>query len=80
MCMFLTYPHVSVQALEQQAMEKSSRRDQEKAANATAPDYNPWGQGVGHVERDSSGKVLKRSTWRVGLFGICVSVIVVLHA
>ena len=48
------FPH---QALQQQVQTKAAL-DREDAA--PTGDYSPWGKGVGTVERDASGKLIKK--------------------
>lgn len=45
-------------SLQQQAQAKAASKEEPAAASS---DYSPWGRGVGTVERDASGKIVKKA-------------------
>lgn len=47
-------------ALQSQQQAKQAQVEQDKTSGASPVSYDPWGRGVGTVERDSSGKVMKK--------------------
>lgn len=47
--------------LEEQSKDQKTRKQQQQAAaKATGDDYKPWGKGIGTVDRDTEGKLVKK--------------------